>query len=101
VHQLGNQWKDIARALNEQYQEVSRARTAENVKDKYKQLGAENAQDRLVGEWSLQETLALIKSVEAATQIQILYPLIKISFKIKDTKNLEGKIEIPDVRFKV
>ena len=31
-----------------------------NVKDKYKQLGAENAKDRIIGEWSLKETVDLI-----------------------------------------
>lgn len=47
-------------------------------------MGAENAKDRIVGEWTLDETLKLIKSVETAAKIQILYPLINISFKIKD-----------------
>ena len=61
-----------------------RRRTAENVKDKFKQLGGDNADDRVSSPWSLQETIELIKSVERATKIEILYPLVEIKFKLKD-----------------
>jgi hypothetical protein len=59
-------------------------------------LGAQNAKDRVVGEWTLQETLDLIKAVEKATMIQIIYPLIKITFKLKDNES-----EMPEPRFKL
>jgi hypothetical protein len=50
-------------------------------------MGGENSQYKIIGEWSLEETLKLIQAVEKATNISILYPLVKIKFKIKeDTK---------------
>lgn len=69
TQQLGHQWKTIARVLNDQFNSESRARTAENVKDKFKQMGAENAALRVVGKWTLAEEIQLIQSIEKATQI--------------------------------
>lgn len=60
VEKLGNSWKAVAKIINDQFQH---GRTAENVKDKYKSLGGENAEDRILGNWSLKETIDLIKAV--------------------------------------
>lgn len=67
VQTLGHQWKMIAKALNDQFFAETRSRTAENVKDKYKQIGGDNCENRIVGEWKLEETLTLIKLIEKAT----------------------------------
>jgi len=37
------------------------------MKDKYKSLGGQNSESRIIGEWNLQEVLALIKCIEKAT----------------------------------
>jgi len=95
---LGNQWKTIARVLNDQYGGEARTRTAENVKDKYKQLGAENAATRQVGEWALEEVLTLLRSVEKATKVQILCPSVEIKLRIKDS---EANCDVPETRKKV
>ena len=47
-------------------------------------MGALNFKSRIVGDWTLEEEINLIKSIEKATQIQILFPLIKIKFRVKD-----------------
>ena len=87
--QLGNSWKAIATLLNNMFSEDDRRRTSENVKDKFKQMGGENAADRVAGSWSLKETIKMIKCVERATKIQILYPLVDIKFKMKDEPTAE------------
>lgn len=87
--QLGNSWKSIATLLNNMFDSEDRRRTAENVKDKFKSMGGENAADRVVGSWSLQETIQMIKCVERATKIQILYPLVDIKLKLKDEPSAE------------
>lgn len=69
VNTVGNSWKTIARALNDQFSNETRSRTAENVKDKWKQIGGDNAATRVVGNWKLEDVITLIKSVEKATQI--------------------------------
>ena len=88
----------IAKALNDQFFSETRSRTAENVKDKYKQIGGDNSDDRIVGEWKLQETLSLIKLIEKATSIKILYPLTEIIYKVKDEA---GDDKTPEKRFKI
>jgi hypothetical protein len=36
---------------------MSRARTAENVKDKFKQMGGDNAAVRQLGDWKIEEQI--------------------------------------------
>lgn len=48
-------------------------RTAENVKDKWKQLGGDNSQYRKRGQgWSLEESLQVIKLIQKATNTSLL-----------------------------
>ena len=75
--------------LNNMFSAEDRTRTAENVKDKYKQMGGDNAAERVLGSWSLQETIELIKYVERAAKVEILYPLVEIKFKLKDEPTKE------------
>ena len=73
VKVIGPSWKSIASSLNQQFSSEYRSRTAHNVKDKY-------------------------KSLEKATQVQILSPKIRIKFSLKDEG--DGQ-EVPETRYKV
>ena len=55
-------------------------------------MGGDNANTRVIGDWDLQEVLHLIKSIEKATQIQILDPSIKIKVKENNSKNVPFKL---------
>lgn len=81
---LGNQWKLIAQSLNQKFR---KQRTSENVKDKYKQIGGDNYESRVVAPWQIDEVINLIKLVEKAVEIQILYPLMRIKFKFEKPKD--------------
>ena len=53
----------------------------------------------VVGDWSLEETINLIKIVEKANNIEILYPLTKIKIDIRENpkkamKFSEDKIKV-------
>ena len=52
-----------------------------------------------MGEWNLEESINLIRAIEKANKVQILDPLLKIKFEIKDEpkkamKVSEDKIKI-------
>lgn len=85
VEKMGSSWKQIARTLNDQFNPDSRMRTAENVKDKYKQVGGSNHQARVVGNWTLKEELKLIKAVQKATQVVFFNGDCKVKFKVDDS----------------
>ena len=93
---MGTSWKSITSILNDQFGGTSgRCRTEENVKDKYKSLGGQNAENRVIGEWSLEEAIKLIKAIEKVTETTYLKKDIEISFKLKELEN--GNM-IPDKR---
>lgn len=52
-------------------------------------MGGDNALSRVMGEWSLEEVLNLIQSIEIATDVKILKDKVKISLKIKDKDSEE------------
>lgn len=52
VAEKGTAWKEVAQLFNST-NPSSRKRTSGNIKDKWKQMGAESAVKRLVGPWSL------------------------------------------------
>jgi len=54
IQEHGTLWQDIAREYN---QNVEVPRTPANLKDKWKQMGAENYAMRLKGPWGLEEAL--------------------------------------------
>lgn len=62
-------------------------------------MGGENSQYKIIGEWSLEETLKLIQAVEKATNISILYPLVKIKFKIKE--DAKKQMKVSDEKIKI
>ena len=87
VDKHGKTWKDIANQLNEMGGDTKK-RTAMNVKDKYKQLGADNALQRNTGPWSLKEAVRLLENVCYATQTKsILRESIELVFKEKSKKS--------------
>ena len=62
-------------------------------------MGGINAEHKIIGDWSLEETLELIRAIEKANKIKILYPLVKIKFDIKGNpkksmKTSDSKIKI-------
>ena len=85
---LGTSWKQIARILNDQF--PGHGRTGDNVKDKWKQLGAQNAAGRVEGQWQLQEVIKLINIIEKAMSTVILNPKIKITTKAKIKIKVKG-----------
>ena len=63
VDQHGNKWKEIADLLD---------RTALNVKDKWKQMGANNHKMRRFGAWNIEEMIELFKFVQDTLNITLL-----------------------------
>ena len=66
VATIGTFWKEIAEKYNFEIEE-DRKRTPNNLKDKWKQMGAENYLMRNRGPWSLLEALTLFNLVCKAT----------------------------------
>ncbi len=66
IEKHGTFWKEIAAQYNLEVEE-NRKRTPSNLKDKWKQLGAENYAIRNRGPWSLNEALNLFNLVCKAT----------------------------------
>ncbi|EGR34167.1 transcription termination RNA polymerase i, putative, partial [Ichthyophthirius multifiliis] len=63
VNQHGNKWKLIANIMG---------KTATNIRDKYKQIGQENFNQRQQGFWSLDELINLIKLIQQKVNIKVL-----------------------------
>ena len=72
-------WKEITALFNEA--NPHSRRTSGNIKDKWKQMGADNAAKRRVGPWSLQEALELLDLVCTATNAKIMKSSVKVVFK--------------------
>jgi hypothetical protein len=72
-------WKEITVLFNEA--NPNSRRTSGNIKDKWKQMGAENAAKRRVGPWSLKEGLELLDLVCKATDANIMKGSIEVVFK--------------------
>lgn len=65
---MGHTWKEIAHIINNRFDRDNKVdqrfgRTAENVKDKWKQLGGDNIDYRKKGPWTIEEAMALVKAV--------------------------------------
>lgn len=63
VHSEGRKWKSIGEALG---------RTALNVRDKWKELGEEQHQQRDRAHWTLDEMLTLFRGVQACVPDRFL-----------------------------
>ena len=65
----GKSWKVVAEKLVEQ---GVRQRTAGNIKDKWKQMGEDRANDRDLGPWMVTEGVNLFKAVCKATGVKCI-----------------------------
>lgn len=63
VNKYGKEWKSIAGMLG---------RTPTNIRDKWRELGAENYLERRKDEWSIEETVELLKLIEVSSGISFL-----------------------------
>lgn len=63
VDHMGHEWKTIGEGLG---------RTAENVRDKWRELGGKNHAKRKKGDWSLEEKLELIRLVNDTSETKFL-----------------------------
>ena len=90
VVKYGESWKMIAATLNEEGGDIKK-RTATNVKDKYKQLGAENAVQRNLGPWSLKEAMRLFENVCLATEAPSQINKKSIELVYEEQSNTSGK----------
>jgi hypothetical protein len=63
-------------------------------------MGGENSLTRIIGQWKLDEELKLIKCIEKATLIQILYPLVEVKFKIRDGDNSK-RLKMTDTKITI
>ncbi len=75
-----NRWLEISKILtaeadaaNEEEKDESKAvlkrRTAENVKDKCRELGLDNMSKRARGPWTIEEAIKLLRIISAATGV--------------------------------
>ena len=79
VRDHGTAWKELTAAFNEAHPDSRR--TSGNLKDKWKQMGADNAAKRRVGPWSLKEGLELLDLVCRATGVEIKRGSVSLVFK--------------------
>ena len=63
VNKYGKEWKLIAGILG---------RTPTNIRDKWRELGAENYLERRKDEWSIEEVIKLLKLIEISSGIKFL-----------------------------
>eukprot|EP00347_Sterkiella_histriomuscorum_P009025 403342815 len=94
--EMGHVWKEIAQIINGRFNRDSKVdqrfgRTAENVKDKWKQLGGDNIDYRKKGPWTIEEAMTLVKAIQTATNTKFL----------KKSKTLHYKFEKSSVGNKV
>ena len=74
----GYAWKEITEEFNSEFENK---RTSGNIKDKWKQIGSENASTRVKGPWSLSEAITMFKTVcEAIGASEILRKSTKVVF---------------------
>lgn len=96
VHEQGHSWKEITRVLNNRFESENHlkfGRTAENVKDKWKQMGGENVNTRERGPWGLEEGLELLKFIELATakKLQKSDVIVHLKYLKEGYFNASGK----------
>jgi len=70
VTKYGHRWEELGDLLD---------RTANNVKDKWKQMGGENFDKKRSGHWKVEELLLLIKLIEKDQCVTILKEKIKLT----------------------
>ena len=92
MNQYGREWEKIGTFLG---------RTALNVRDKYKSLGDDNVKRRVKTKWTLNETISLIRMIEAHFKKTILSPKAENldSGKVDSSKNLRKRVSKNNSKF--
>lgn len=87
VNRDGTLWQELAEDFN---RDSETSRTPANLKDKWKQMGADNFASRLKGPWSLEEALKMFRLVCTATAIDIMRSSRSVKFcEGKSSKKFE------------
>jgi Myb-like DNA-binding domain len=92
VKKYGKEWEKIG---------VMIGRTALNVRDKYKELGGSNNSFRTKSNWTVEETLQLIKLVEKYSKIKILTDNVDevLTKSVDDTDFAPKRISKTNIKF--
>lgn len=64
-------------------------------------MGGENAVKRIVGKWTFKEQIELVKSIEKATQLQVIIPEIKIKYKESSRSDKNQKFKFSKNKLRI